>query len=136
MALSTLKPTTRYVSILIATIEYRELFDRVGIRSTAPEIVETVFSNENTSGDRSTGTEELTITFGQPLKKGTTAAHPFLPIAAWQGKAYTVQFDNGCTVSGTMNLVDSNPNAIAGGAARNETVFRGTGGYTVAWHYS
>jgi hypothetical protein len=136
MALSTLKPTTRYVSILIATVEYRELFDRMSIRSTAPVLNETVFSNENQSGENSVGSEQLTISFGQLLKKGTTAAHPFLPISSYQGKALVATFDNGCFVSATINLIDTNPNAVAGGSARNETVWQNTGAFAVGWHYS
>ncbi len=140
MPLATLKPTSRAVSIMIATVEHDTVLDTVSIRSDAPEIEETVFSNENTSGDHSVGTERLTLGFGGPLKKGsanttpaTTEAVPFLPLSAYQNKAFVIAFDASCTVSGTMNFISAGPDARAGGAARSAATARSTGSFTVAW---
>ncbi len=133
MPLATLKPTSRAVSIIIGVTEHDTVLDTVSIRSDAPEIEETVFSNENTSGDHSVGTERLTLGFGGPLKKGAAEAVPFLPLSSFQGKAFSILFDTACTIAGTMNFISAGPDARAGGAARSAATARSTGSFTVAW---
>lgn len=137
MALSTLKPTTRVVSILINAIEYKDVLDRVGVRSTAPVTNETVFGNENTSGENTVGTEQLTLSFAGPLRRGDSSATPFMPLSSYQGKSFTITADTSITVSGTCNFFDSGFDMTAGGAARmGPALANNTGSYSIAWNTS
>jgi hypothetical protein len=135
MALSTLKPTTRIVSVLINAIELKDVLDRVGVRATAPVTNETVFGNEGTSGENTVGTEQLTLSFAGPLRRGTTAATPFMPLSAYQGKSFVIQADTSITVSGTCNFFDAGFDLTAGGAARSgPALANNTGSYALAWN--
>lgn len=133
MALASLKPTTRVISILIATVEHNTVYDTLSVRSDAPEIEETVFSTENTGGDQSTGTERLTIGLGGPLFAGAAEANPLLPLASWQNKAFVFTFSTSQIISGTMNVISSGPDIRAGGAARTSATARSKGAITVTW---
>lgn len=136
MALATIRPQTAVVSVSIGSVEHNTVLDTVGIRSDAPEITETVFSTENDGGENSVGTEQLTLTFGGPLKKGAPEAVPFIPLSAYQAKAFDIDFDTSCNISGTCNFISSGPDSRAGGARRSAATARSTGTFTVSWDTS
>jgi hypothetical protein len=106
MALASIRPTTAVVTVMIGAVEHDTVLDTVSIRSDAPEIDEIVFSNENTSGEQSVGTERFTLGFGGPLKKGAPAAVPF---------------------------ISAGPDMRAGGARRSAATARNTGAVVVSW---
>ncbi len=138
MALVTLKPTIRVISFMLGGTEYNTVLDTISIRSDAPEIDEQVFSNENTGGVQTIGTERLTIGLGGPTFVGATEGNPLLPLASYQGVAFTYSAKSATantahTIAGTMNLISAGPDARAGGAARNSATARSTGAITVSW---
>ena len=134
MALGTIRPQTAVVSVMIGGVEHNAVLDTVGVRSDAPEIVETVFSTENDGGECSVGTEKLTLNFGGPLKRGDVAAIPFIPLSAYQGKAFSIDFDEECTISGTCNFISGGPDSRAGGARRSAGTAMSTGTFDVSWN--
>jgi hypothetical protein len=133
MALASIRPTTAVVTVMIGAVEHDTVLDTVSIRSDAPEIDEIVFSNENTSGEQSVGTERFTLGFGGPLKKGAPAAVPFLPLSLYQNKAFDIDFDTDCNISGTCNFISAGPDMRAGGARRSAATARNTGAVVVSW---
>jgi hypothetical protein len=133
MALASIRPTTAAVSVTIGVVDHKTVLNTVSIRSDAPEIDEIVFSNENTSGEQSVGTERLTLGFGGPLKKGAAEAVPFLPLASYQNKVFDIDFDTSCTISGVCNFISAGPDMRAGGARRSAATARNTGAFVVSW---
>ena len=133
MALASIRPQTAAVAILIGAVEHDTVLDTVSIRSDAPEIDEIVFANENTSGEQSVGTERFTLGFGGPLKKGAPEAVPFLPLSLYQAKAFDIDFDTDCNISGICNFISAGPDMRAGGARRSAATARNTGTVVVSW---
>ena len=133
MALASIRPQTAAVSITIGATEHDTVLDTVSIRSDAPEIDEIVFANENTSGEQSVGTERFTLGFGGPLKKGAPEAVPFLPLSLYQAKAFDIDFDTDCNISGICNFISAGPDMRAGGARRSAATARNTGTVVVSW---
>jgi hypothetical protein len=113
MPLATITPQGAVTDILLATVSYKNYFSSARVRSNLPQLDATVFGNEAT-GDFIPGIERLTIDFGGVLKKGAAASGPLMPLSGKQGVAFSIQYDTGATIAGTMNFSEAEASMVVG----------------------
>lgn len=132
MALGTIRPKTAHANIILAGTEYREVMSYASVVSNAPRIDETVFSTENTGGESSVGTEELTIDLRGIMKRGAAQAAPLIPLP--QNVAFTVEWDDGCSIAGTCNFTRGGAYRAAGSTGTIDGQAFSSGTFTRSWN--
>lgn len=136
MALTTIKTDTAVTTIEVDGTDVSHIVDTVSTSFTAPVETITVFSDEQTGGETSVGTEQVTYGFGGPLRFGATGTTPFIPISAYQNKSVEVTYATSCSVSSVANFQASDPGRVVTAAGRYTSSAISSGTITVAWDNS
>lgn len=132
MAIATLTPQTAVVDIMINSQSYKQFFSSARVRGNLPQLDATVFANESV-GDFIAGIERLTLDFGGVVKKGVAGAGPLLPLSNYQGKTFSVQYDTGCTITGTLNLSEGEIGQVVGQIRPITASGFSVGAFVVTW---
>jgi hypothetical protein len=132
MVYTIIRGQTAVASILVATLEYNRIVQRVRIRSTLPQTDATTFSTEQ-NGQFIAGIERMTFDMTALMTKGDTRTGPFLPLAAFQGVAVSVAYDTGCSIASVCNAQDGGADRAAGQLGNVDVQFITTGTIVVTW---
>ncbi len=133
MALTTIKTNTAVTTIEVGGVDVSHIVDTVSTSFSAPIENITVFADEQTGGETSVGTEQVTYGLAGPLRFGAAGTTPFIPISAYQDVSIEVTYATDCSVSSSANFNASDPGRVTTAAGRYSASAVSNGTIVVDW---